>query len=279
MPILLEIAPEHPDIATVTRALRASVILVEKKAMNQFSQSSYGTQRILDTSVDAGLRSFMLGVYNKMGLGLAVTAMLAWVTFSTPALFGLLFSVNAQGQTGLSLFGLALQFAPLAILLISAFAMRNPSPLGASVLYWAFVATFGVSASIWFLIYGLGSLVQVFFITAAAFFGLSLYGYTTKANLQPMGAFLIMGVIGLIIASVVNMFLGSGPFSMLISVAGVGIFAALTAFDTQRLKLSYHQLGGDARAKSVATTFGALSLYINFINMFQFLLMLLGNRE
>jgi FtsH-binding integral membrane protein len=246
--------------------------------MNQFNRTAYDA-RTLDTSVDAGLRSFMLGVYNKMGLGLVVTAAIAWIAFSTPAFTDMMFAVNAQGQLGLSLFGIALQFAPLAILLISMFAMRNPSPTGANLLYWGFVAVFGLGASIWFMIYDLGSIVQVFFITAAAFFALSLFGYTTKMNLQPMGTFLIMGVIGLIIASVVNMFLGLGMLSMIISVVGVLIFAGLTAFDTQRLKLQYFEIGGDQRAMSVATTFGALSLYINFINMFQFLLMLLGSRE
>ncbi|MCR9129224.1 MAG: Bax inhibitor-1/YccA family protein [Alphaproteobacteria bacterium] len=245
--------------------------------MNQYNRTAYDSQA-LDTSVDAGLRSFMLGVYNKMGLGLVITGALAWIAFSTPAFMNMILTVDPTGQAQLSLFGIMLQFAPLGILLISMFAMRNPSPMGANLLYWAFVATLGLGGSIWFLIYNLGSIAQVFFITAAAFFALSLFGYTTKRNLQPIGTFLIMGVVGLIVASIVNMFMG-GALSMIISVIGVGIFGALTAFDTQRLKLQYHELGGDQRAMSVATTFGALSLYINFINMFQFLLMLLGNRE
>ena len=245
--------------------------------MNQFDRvQPAGT---LDTSVDAGLRSFMLGVYHKMGLGLLVTAIIAYGFFATPALSSLLFAVGADGRVGLSLFGIGVQFAPLAILLISAFAMRNPSPMGANLLYWGIVATIGIGGSLWFMIYNLGSIVEVFFITAAAFFGLSLFGYTTKTNLQPMGTFLIMGVIGLILASVVNFFIGSGMMQMIISVVGVLLFAGLTAFDTQRLKLQYFELGGSARAMSVATTMGALSLYINFVNMFQFLLMLLGNRE
>jgi uncharacterized protein len=245
--------------------------------MNQLNRTAYGA-RTLDTSVDAGLRSFMLGVYNKMGLGLVVTGAIAWIAFSTPAFMEMILTVDPTGRMQLSAFGIALQFAPLAILVISMFAMRNPSPLSANILYWGFVATLGLGGSIWFLIYNLGSIAQVFFITAAAFFALSLFGYTTKRNLQPIGVFLIMGVVGLIVASIVNMFMG-GAMSMIISVIGVGLFGALTAFDTQRLKLQYHEVGGDERAKSVATTFGALSLYINFINMFQMLLMLLGNRE
>jgi uncharacterized protein len=245
--------------------------------MNQLNRTAYGA-RTLDTSVDAGLRSFMLGVYNKMGLGLVLTGAIAWIAFSTPAFMEMILTVDPTGRAQLSALGIALQFAPLAILLVSMFAMRNPSPLSANILYWGFVATLGLGGSIWFLIYNLGSIAQVFFITAAAFFALSLFGYTTKRNLQPIGVFLIMGVVGLIVASIVNMFMG-GAMSMIISVIGVGLFGALTAFDTQRLKLQYHEVGGDERAKSVATTFGALSLNINFINMFQFLLMLLGNRE
>lgn len=245
--------------------------------MNQFNRTATGTAT-LDTSVDAGLRSFMLGVYNKMGLGLVLTGAIAWIAFSTPAFMNLILAVDATGRVQLSALGMALQFAPLAILVISMFAMRNHSPLSANVLYWGFVATLGLGGSIWFLIYNLGSIAQVFFITAAAFFALSLFGYTTKRNLQPIGVFLIMGVVGLIVASIVNLFMG-GTMSLIISVIGVGLFGALTAYDTQRLKLQYHEVGGNERAMAVATTFGALSLYINFINMFQFLLMLLGNRD
>lgn len=247
--------------------------------MSQFDRTY--DPRTLDTSVDAGLRSFMLGVYNKMGLGLLITAILAYAFASVPSLNQMLFVYNELGlATGMSLFGTAIQFAPLAIIFISMFAMKNPSPMGANILYWSIVGTIGIGGSIWFMIYGLGDIAQVFLITSAAFFGLSLFGYTTKTNLQPMHSFLIMGVIGLIIAGLVNMFLTqSGMFQMLISVVGVLIFAALTAVDTQRLKLSYYELAGNARAMSVATTYGALSLYINFINMFQMLLMLLGGRE
>ena len=246
--------------------------------MNQFNRTTYDP-RTMDTSVNAGLRSFMLGVYNKMGLGLVLTGAIAWIAFSTPAFMNLILSVDPTGRVGLSLFGIALQFAPLAIILLSSLAMRNPSPLGANILYWGLVATLGLGGSIWFLVYNLGSIAQVFFITAAAFFALSLFGYTTKRYLQPLGSFLIMGVVGLIVASILNMFLGGGIFSLIIAVAGVGIFGALTAFDTQRLKLQYAAIEGDERSMSVATTFGALGLYINFVNMFQFLLMLLGGRE
>ncbi len=246
--------------------------------MNQFNRTAYDA-RTLDTSVDAGLRSFMLGVYNKMGLGLIVTAVLALAFSSVPALTSLLYTVAPDGTFQFTLLGTVMRFAPIGILLVSMFTMRNPSPAGANLLYWALVATFGIGASLWFLIYTGQSIVQVFFITSAAFFALSLFGYTTKTNLQAFGSFLIMGVVGLLIAIVVNWFLGSSMLAMLISIAGVLIFAGLTAYDTQRLKFEYFEYKGNDRAMSVATTFGALNLYINFINMFQFLLMLLGSRE
>ena len=130
-----------------------------------------------------------------------------------------------------------------------------------------------------FLIYTGGSIASTFFITAAAFGALSLFGYTTKKDLSGLGTFLIMGVIGLVIAMVVNMFLGNGMLALIISVIGVLIFSALIAYDTQRLKMTYYALGGDQAAMAVATGFGALSLFINFVNLFQFLLALLGGRE
>lgn len=238
----------------------------------------------MDMSVDAGLRSFMLGVYNKMGLGLVVSAALAFVTTSVPAVTGLLYvpylapdgSVVGYGRTGL---GTIIGFLPLVAIFGSMFMMKNPSKSGANLLYWFVVVTIGAGLGVWGLNYTGQSVAQVFMITAASFAGLSLWGYTTKRDLSGFGSFLIMGVIGLVIAMVVNMFLQSSVMMLAISVLGVGIFAGLTAYDTQRLKVTYHELGGDEAAKSVATSFGALSLYINFINMFQFLMMLLGSRE
>jgi hypothetical protein len=157
--------------------------------------------------------------------------------------------------------------------------MKNPTSGGSSLLYWVIVALIGASMGTVVLVYTGASVVQTFLITAAAFGGLSLFGYTTKKDLSGIGSFLIMGVIGLIIASLVNMFLQSSMMQLIISVAGVLIFAGLTAYDTQRLKMTYYALGGNQTAMSVATSFGALSLYINFINMFQFLLALFGGRR
>lgn len=228
-----------------------------------------------DMAVDAGLRAFMLGIYNKMALGLALTAGLAWFVGTTPAAMAAIFS---GPQAYLVMFG------PLAILLISSFAMRNPSPTGANLVYWSVVALIGVGMGSLVYVYGRipdGMLIvaKAFLTTAAAFGGLSLWGYTTKRDLTGFGTFLIMGVIGLVIAMVINMFLQSSMLSFAISAIGVLLFAGLVAFDTQRLKNMYYQLGGNERAMSVATTFGALSLYINFINMFQFILSLMSPRN
>jgi FtsH-binding integral membrane protein len=237
-----------------------------------------------DMSVDAGLPGFMLGVYNKVALGLLVSAVLAYVTGSVPAVRDLLFSTavfpdGVTRLTGYTLPGMIVAFSPLVILLGSNFVMKNPTSGGASALYWLIVALIGASMGTVVLLYTGTSVVQTFLITAAAFGALSLFGYSTKKDLSGFGSFLIMGVIGLIIASVVNMFLQSGMMQLIISAAGVLIFAGLTAYDTQRLKMTYYALGGNQTAMSVATSFGALSLYINFINMFQFLLALFGGRR
>lgn len=250
--------------------------------MNDYSRA-YSGAPAMDMSVDAGLRGFMLGVYNKMGLGLVLSAVLAFVTTSVPAVTNLLYQPvmysNGEVGVGRTLLGTIIAFSPLVILLGSGFFMRNPSKAGANLLYWGVVTLIGAGLGIWGLLYTGQSVAQVFLITAAAFSGVSLYGYTTKRDLSGWGSFLIMAVIGLVIAMVVNFFLGSGLLMMLISVAGVLIFAGLTAYDTQNLKVMYYQIGGNETAKSVATSFGALNLYLNFINMFQFLMILLGNRE
>lgn len=232
-----------------------------------------------DMAVDAGLRSFMLGVYNKLGIGLAVAGALAWVTGNVPAVSSLLFAVTPEGQLGLTLLGMIVQFSPLVMLFGAMFFMKNPTARGASLLYWAVVATIGAGMGVLFLIYTGSSIATTFFVTAAAFGGLSLFGYTTKKDMTGWGSFLIMAVIGLVIAMVVNMFLQNPMMMLVINGLGVLIFSALIAYDTQRLKLTYYALGGNQNGMAVATSYGALSLFINFINLFQFLLFFLGGRE
>ena len=231
-----------------------------------------------DMSVDAGLRSFMLGVYNKMALGLVLSAALAYLTSSVPVVRDMMFTV-ANGRVGYSMLGMVVAFAPLGVLLFSGFAMKNQSPKTASIVYWTVVSLIGASMGVLALRYTGTSIASTFLITATAFGGLSLFGYTTKKDLSGIGSFLIMGVIGLIIASLVNIFLQSSMMQFIISILGVLIFAGLTAYSTQRLKMTYYDLGGTQAAMGVATSYGALSLYLDFINMFQFLLALFGDRR
>ena len=231
-----------------------------------------------DMSVDAGLRSFMLGVYNKMALGLVLSAALGWATSSFPPVRDAMFVV-ANGRVGYSVLGMIVAFAPLAVLLFSGFAIRNQNPRTASITYWTVVSLIGASLGVLALRYTGASIASTFLITATAFGALSLFGYTTKKDLSGFGSFLIMGVVGLLIAGIVNIFLQSSALAFAVSVLGVLIFAGLTAYDTQRLKMTYYQIGGDQAAMGVATSYGALSLYLDFINMFQFLLALFGDRR
>ena len=246
--------------------------------MNDFLRASSGQGaygRTADMSVDAGLRGFMLGVYNKMALGLVLSAVLAFAVGTNPALMQLVFGTPLKW---------VVMFGPIGLLLVSAFVMKNPSPLATGVLYWAVVSLIGVGMGAIIFTYaaipnGMVEVAKAFFTTAAAFGALSLWGYTTKKDISGWGTFLIMGVIGLIIASVVNMFLASSALGFAISAIGLLIFAGLTAWDTQNLKRTYYAIGGDQRSMAVATNYGALSLYINFVNMFQFILSLMAPRD
>jgi len=232
-----------------------------------------------DMAVDAGLRAFMLGVYNKMALGLLVTATLAFVTSNYAPARDLLFRVTLDGRlAGLTVLGMIVAFSPIAVLLVGRMAFKQ-TPRSSGVVYWTIVALFGASLGEIALVYSVNSIFQTFLITATAFGGLSLVGYTTKKDLTGFGSFLIMGLIGIIIASVVNMFLHLAALAFAVNILGVLIFAGLVAFDTQRLKMTYYQLGGDQAAMGVATNYGALSLYLDFLNLFLFLLRLVGVRR
>jgi hypothetical protein len=228
-----------------------------------------------DMAVDAGLRSFMLGVYNKVALGLVLSAALAWVTGMYPPARALLFRVDGAGHIGYTILGVVVAFAPIGVLLFQGFA-RKQSPATASFTYWAIVSLIGASLGMIFLIYSGVGIFQTFLVTAIAFGGLSLVGYTTKRDLSAMGSFLIMGVWGLIFASIATFFFHSPMLVFIINLLGVGIFAGLIAANTQRLKTTYYQLGGDTAAMSVATSYGALQLYLDFVNLFRFLLYFMG---
>jgi FtsH-binding integral membrane protein len=227
-----------------------------------------------DVAFDAGLRSHMLSVYNYMTSGILLTGIVALLFASSGAVMML---INpATGSP--SLLGFIAMFAPLGIVLWMSFGLNRISTGTAQVLFWTFAFLMGVSLSTIFLLYTGASIALTFFATAAAFASLSLYGYTTKRDLSGMGTFLIMGVVGLIVASVVNLFWMNDTFSLVIAALGVLIFAGLTAYDTQKIKSIYFQVAGsDFIGK--AAIMGALTLYLDFINMFLFLLRFLGNRE
>ena len=250
--------------------------------MNDFNNRSAHTVLVdrADMAVDAGLRQFMLGVYNKVALGLVVSGAMAWFTGMFPPVRDLMYTVSADGRmAGMTPLGLIVSFAPLAIILFSSFSKGGQTPRGAAIAYWSIVVLMGASLGVLTLVYTGQALASTFLITAIAFAALSLYGYATKRYLSGLGSFLIVGLIGLILASLVNIFLKLPMMSFVISVLGVFIFAGLIAFDTQRLKMMYYDLGGDEGSTAVATNYGALSLYLNFINIFQFLLSLLGERR
>ncbi|MDP1737238.1 MAG: Bax inhibitor-1/YccA family protein [Caulobacter sp.] len=233
-----------------------------------------------DMSMDMGLRSFMIGVYNKMMLGLLLSAGLAYATSNIPAVASLLYVTTPSGAlAGFTMLGQIVRFAPLAMVLVAMFGMRNMTARSSGIYYWAIVTAIGAGLGIWLLLYTGASIFMTFLITASAFGALSLVGYTTKKNLTGFGSFLIMGVWGLVIASLVNMFLNLPALYWIINAVGVLIFAGLTAYDTQRLKMIYYEVKGNGEGMAVATNMGALNLYLDFINLFQFLLAFMGVRR
>ena len=222
---------------------------------------------------DAGLRSYMLSVYNYMASGVLLTGLVAllfsWGGASSPA---------AQIMMGPGILKYVIMFSPLVFVMVLSFGINKLSTTAAQALFWVYAAVMGLSLSTIFLVYTGASIATTFFATAAAFAGLSLWGYTTKKDLSGFGTFLIMGVIGLIVASLINMFLRSPVMDLAISAIGVLLFAGLTAYDTQKIKSMYAYVAGtEFMGKSVVM--GALTLYLDFINMFLFLLRFLGNRE
>jgi uncharacterized protein len=234
-------------------------------------------QQASSAEIDQGLRSFMLGVYNYMSIGLAITGLTAIGTSMMAGSKGALTPFGAMLYT--SPLKWVIMLAPLAFILFFSFRIEKMSAASARTMFFAFAAVMGLSMSAIFLIYTGNSIARVFFITAAAFSGLSLFGYVTKKSLSGMGSFLMMGLIGLVIASLVNLFMQSSALQFAISCIGVLVFAGLTAWDTQRLKemFLYSEMSAEESQKLAVN--GALSLYLNFINMFQSLLSLFGNRE
>ncbi len=242
-------------------------------------------------AIDEGLRAHMNKVYGLMSVGMLLTAAAAW------AISGLAVTTDpslAAAQIGadkyLTGFGAAIymsplkwlvMFAPLAFVFAFSAMIGRMSAAAAQLVFYTFAVTMGISISSIFLVFTGMSIVQTFLVTAIAFAGLSLWGYTTKKDISGWGSFLIMGVIGLLVASIVNIFLGSPAVMFAISAIGVLIFAGLTAYDTQKIKTDYiaHAQHGDAEWLGKSAIMGALNLYLDFINMFMFLLQFMGNRE
>lgn len=218
---------------------------------------------------DAGLRSHMLGIYRNMGIGLIITGVVAALIGSTPALYQPIFGTPLKWVAML---------APLAFIFFFQFRMERMTDAGARTAFYAFSAVMGLSLASIFLVFTGASIAQTFFVAAAMFLAMSLWGYTTGRDLTKMGSFLMMGLIGVVIASLVNLFLGSSTLHLVISIIGVAVFTGLTAWDTQRIKSEYLQFAGTQAVGKLAVL-GALSLYLNFVNLFQLLLTFFGDRE
>ncbi|MBB3997393.1 Bax inhibitor-1/YccA family protein [Aureimonas pseudogalii] len=218
---------------------------------------------------DEGLRQHMLRVFNYMGLGLVVTGLVAFVVGTTPALYVPIFSSPLKW---------VVMLAPLAFVLVFSFKIQTMSAGAAQAAFWAFCAVMGLSLASVFLVFTGTSIANTFFIAAAMFGATSLYGYTTKRDLTKMGSLLIMGLIGVVIASIANIFIGSSALQFAVSVIGIIVFVGLTAWDTQTIKEQYAE-NVSAESRQKMAVFGAFSLFLNFVNIFQLLLNFTGERE
>ncbi len=232
------------------------------------------------TTFDEGLRQHMLSIYNYMTSGVLLTGIVAALFVRSPFFESAFQVVQTPYGTAYeaSMLGWIIKLSPLAFIAFWWFGAKNAGKTALQAMFWGFATAMGLSLSTIFVMYTGESIAATFFATSAAFAGLSLWGYTTKKDLSGWGSFLIMGVVGLLVALLLNMFIGSEPLAYAISILGVLIFAGLTAYDTQRLKEQYQYVRGTEDAPR-AVIFGALNLYLDFVNMFIFLLQLLGSRE
>jgi FtsH-binding integral membrane protein len=229
-------------------------------------------------AIDAGLRAYMLRVYNYMIVGMVLTGASAWTVANTP-IGRLFYTINPYtGMMGMTLLGLIALFAPLGLVLFMSFRLNRMSVGAAQATFWVYASLVGIGLAPILYIYTGASVAEVFFITAATFGAMSLWGYTTRSDLTGFGSFLFMGLIGIVIAALVNMFLHSAMMSFVISVVGVLVFTGLTAYDTQAIKESY-VVGDDGTVAGRKAIFGALRLYLDFLNLFLMLLQLMGNRR
>jgi FtsH-binding integral membrane protein len=257
--------------------------------MAELNRQTMTGARTGTVAMDEGLRTYMLRVYNYMAAGLAITGVVAYAVFALAVTNDPAAAVARIGNNGIMLteFGRlvfvsplkwVLLLAPLGLVFFMSARIHKMSVQGGQLTFWIYAALVGASIASIFLVYAHGSVARVFFITAATFGGLSLYGYTTQKDLSGWGSFLIMGLIGVVIASLVNIFVASSALQFAISVIGVLVFAGLTAYDTQQIKEEYY--AGDTQlVAGQKAIMGALRLYLDFLNMFLMMLSLFGNRE
>jgi FtsH-binding integral membrane protein len=270
--------PNSPDIRQDTAFRRGwETFDMANWSDPQFGATPSSTTTATGVAVDAGLRAYMLSVYNYMTSGILLTGIIAVLIGNTDAVYSLI-TISMDGRLTPTALGWIVTFAPLGVVLWMSFGFNRISAGLAQFLFWTFAVLMGASLSTIFLVYTDGSIALTFFATAAAFASLSLYGYTTKRDLSGMGTFLLMGLVGLLVAMLVNFFWMNDTFSLVIAAIGVLVFAGLTAYDTQKIKsLYFHVAGTDMIGKTAIM--GALTLYLDFINMFLFLLRFLGNRD
>jgi len=237
--------------------------------MSDFNRTSFASAATR-TTYDSALREYMLKVYNMMSIALGISGAVAFLVSSSPALMQLFFGTPLAW---------VVMLAPLGFVFFFQFKFNSMSAAQAQTYLWIYSGLLGLSLATIFVIYTGASVTRVFLITAATFGSMSLYGYTTKKDLSGMGSFLMMGLIGLIIASLVNIFLKSSALDFALSLIGTFIFIGLTAYDTQNIKQIYYQVGGDREALGKAAVIGALRLYMDFINLFLMLLRFMGDRR
>ena len=235
--------------------------------MVELKQNAYAQSQ--SAAIDAGLREYMMKVYNYMTSGLAISGLVAWGFSMSPTLMGAIYGTGLQW---------VVMLAPLGFIFFLGARLQKMSLAAAQMTFWAFAAVMGMSLSYIFIVYTGVSIVRVFLITCSTFAAMSIYGYTTKRDLTKFGSFLIMGLIGIILASIVNIFMQSSAMQFVISCVGVLIFVGLTAYDTQKIKSTYYAVAGTNFAGKAAIM-GALTLYLDFINLFVMLMQLFGQRR
>ncbi|TNE36951.1 MAG: Bax inhibitor-1/YccA family protein [Alphaproteobacteria bacterium] len=237
---------------------------------NNYDRDVYTRSGAQTAEFDAGLRAHMSRVYNMMAMGVGLTGVVAYFVAQSPALINAIYGTPLQW---------VVMLAPLGLVIYLSARIHKMSAASAQMFFWIYAGSLGLMLSTIFIIYPMVNVARIFFITTIMFGSLSLYGYVTKRSLSAMGSFLFMGLIGLLVAMVVNVFLQSPALYFATSAIGVLIFAGLTAWDTQKIKETYFLVSHDGETASKAATMGALALYLDFINMFLFLLRLFGNRN